>query len=72
MQKITVEKKKLKKIIGDLVKARYIFEDFGFLIWDRLSENEEKQYSEAEGLLIPSITKLKKIRKYKKKTIKKS
>ena len=69
MQKITVEKKELKKIIGDLEKARYIFEDFGFLIWDRLSENEEDQYSEAEGLIISSITKLKKIRKYKKKRI---
>ena len=34
-----------------------------------LSENEEKRYGEAEVLLTTSITKLKKVRGYKKKRI---
>jgi len=71
MKKIKIEKKELKKIIGDLEKASDTFDSIGMWVieLDILEEDEEKQYDEAGALLRRSITKLKKVRGYNKKTI---
>jgi hypothetical protein len=71
MKKIKIEKMELKRIINDLEKASDTFDGFGSLIWDMQmpSENEEKQYDESGELLRRSITKLNKVRGYKKKRI---
>ena len=62
MKKIKIEKKELKKIIGDLEKASDTFDSIGmwFIELDIMEEDEEKQYDEAGALLRRSITKLKK------------
>jgi len=71
VKKINIEKKELKKIIGDLEKAGDTFDSIGMWVieLDILEEDEEKQYDEAGALLRRSITKLKKVRGYNKKTI---
>ncbi len=71
MKKIKIEKKDLKKIIGDLEKASDTIDSIGmwFIELDIMEEDEEKQYDEAGALLRRSITKLNKVRGYNKKTI---
>jgi hypothetical protein len=69
MKKVNIEKKELKRIINDLKKTSVILDGFGCLLWDMLSENEEKRYGEAEVLLITCLRRLMKVKKHKKKTI---
>ena len=71
MKKCKIDKKKIERIISDLEKASDTFDSIGmwFIELDILEEDEEKQYDEAGVLLRRSITKLKKIRGYNKKTI---
>lgn len=71
MKKCKIDKKKIERIISDLEKASDTFDSIGmwFIELDIMEEDEEKQYDEAGVLLRRSITKLKKVRGYNKKTI---
>jgi hypothetical protein len=66
MKKIKIEKKELKKIISDLEKASDTIDSIGmwFIELDIMEEDEEKQYSEAEGkkLAIPATLRRKAVK----------
>jgi hypothetical protein len=63
MKKFNIEKGKLKWIINDLKKVSDTFDGLGCCFWDLgiMSEDEQKQYGDAELLLTATIKKLKKL-----------
>lgn len=61
MKKISIEKKKLLKIISQLEKSWDYFDGFGAAWYHLVLDEEEQLFSQADALLDSSIMDLKKL-----------